>query len=252
MIMPARRNFSEGGYLAALLLLNVCCVTHSCTFRSSGGHSGSVIIFMEISLRNILAHMINPKFFLLLFLFPLFICNQKANAQTDEIVIRQVFRALIDSKELWEKDILFFERRVGKTYFNYDSISFQKLTGLQVPQKILVDIVHNTKNYTNKTEWDENEFNKKVTFVSGKDTIAIDSKPYISFLPEKQVDSFLTYASTKIVYSISKIAFDDSHQTAVFEFSVHFGKSGFSSEGILIHKVFGRWLIVRKYHFVIS
>lgn len=113
--------------------------------------------------------------------------------------------------------------------------------------------MNNSKKIINKNKWKEDELNDKVSIIAGtNDTTLIDRKPYIKCLSEKQLDSVSKYSPTLSVYSISKLIFNDKHDTAVFQ--LDYGKAGryFSFESVLIHKVFGKWVIIRRFDWLIS
>ena len=148
---------------------------------------------------------------------------------------------------------MFLKEDIDDTFFRYDSISFVKKTGLEIFQKNLEEIRNNSKKNIKKNKWKEDELNYKVFRISGmNDTTLIDRKPYIKCLSEKQLDSVSKYSPTLSVYSISKLIFNDDHDTAVFH--LNFGKAGkyFSFESILIHKVFGKWIIIRRFDWAMS
>jgi hypothetical protein len=178
---------------------------------------------------------------------------QKLNAQTDESIIGQVISELLNcSVEVG--DTLFLEQSISNTFFHDDSISFKKKTGLEVAQKTLAEIIDNSKNINIDNKWKEDELNKKIIVVSRmNDTTLISGKPYIKCMSEKQLDYISNYSSALSIYSISKLIFSDNHQTAVFHFS--FGKAGigfFSFESIFISKVFGKWIIIRRFDWGMS
>ena len=69
----------------------------------------------------------------------------------------------------------------------------------------------------------------------------------------KTISLLSKYLPTQNIYSVSKLIFSDNRQTAVFHFS--FGKAGtgfFSFESILISKIFGKWIIIRKFDWGMS
>ena len=61
---------------------------------------------------------------------------------------------------------MFFDQRINNTYFHDDSISFKKKTGLEVPQKMLAEILNNSKKIFNDKKWTEDELNKKIMVAS--------------------------------------------------------------------------------------
>ncbi len=178
---------------------------------------------------------------------------QKINAQTNESIISQLISELLDCSSKVD-DTLFFDQRISATFFHDDSISFKKKTGLEVPQKTLAEILNNSNKINNDNKWKEDELNKKIIVVSGmNDTTLISGKPYIKCLSEKQLVYVSKYLLTLSIYSISKLIFSDNRQTAVFHLS--YGKAGigfFSFESIFISKVFGKWIIIRRFDWSIS
>jgi len=187
------------------------------------------------------------------FAFIILFSYQKINAQTDESIIRELiseFQACVSSFG----DTLFLKKEITKTFFRDDSISFVKKTGLEISQKTLEEIMYNSKKIIQENTWKEDKLNSKVVRISGtNDTTLTDRKPYIKCLSEKQLDSVSKYAPTLDVYSISKLIFSNDEQSAVFHFSR--GKAGtgfFSFETVLIHEVFGKWIIIRRFDWGMS
>ena len=178
---------------------------------------------------------------------------QKIYAQTDEIIISQLISELLDCSSKVD-DTLFFDQHINNTFFHDDSISFKKKTGLEVPQKTLAEIINNSKKINSDNKWKEGELNKKIIVVSRmNDTTLISGKPYIKCLSEKQFDYVSKNLPTLSIYSISKLIFSDNRQTAVFHLS--YGKAGiglFSFESIFIGKVFGKWIIIRRFDWGMS
>ena len=180
---------------------------------------------------------------------------QKINAQTNENIISQLISELVDCSSKVD-DTLFFDQHISTTFFHDDSISFKKKTGLEVPQKTLAEIISNSKkiNSDNNNKWREDELNKKIIVVSRmNDTALISGKPYIKCLSEKQLDYVSKNLPTLSIYSISKLIFNDNRQAAVF--NLRYGKAGigfFSFESIFISKVFGKWIIIRRFDWGMS
>lgn len=185
---------------------------------------------------------------IILILFP----SQKMTAQTDESIIRGLISEFPDCYSKFD-DTLFLKEQIDDTFFRYDSISFVRKTSLEISQKTLHELINNSKENNKKNKWKESELNDKTSIIpETNDTILIDREPYIKCLSEKQLDSVSKYSPALSVYSISKLIFNNSHDTAVFQ--LDFGKAGkyFSHESILIHKVFGKWVIVQKYDWSMS
>lgn len=178
---------------------------------------------------------------------------QKINAQTDENIISQLISELLDCTSKVD-DTLFFDQHISNTFFHDDSIYFKKKTGLEVPQKTLAEIINNSKKINSDNKWKEDELNKKIIVVSRmNDTTLISRKPYIKCLSQKQLNYVSKNLPTLSIYSISKLIFSDNRQTAVFHLS--YGKAGigfFSFESIFISKVFGKWIIIRRFDWGMS
>ena len=178
---------------------------------------------------------------------------QEVNAQSDERIINEVLSGLLDCRSSSENDTVFFEQYIGNTFFNSDSISMQKKTGLQIPQRMLSEIISNSREAKKENYWNEDKLNEKFMVISQKnDTTILRRKPYIKCLSEKQLDSISIIGPALSVYSISRLIFDNNQQTAIFEFA--YGKGGryFSFESVLIKKIFSRWIIVQKFDWKIS
>lgn len=129
----------------------------------------------------------------------------------------------------------------------------RKETGLQIPQNTLLEITDNSKQSKKDNLWREDLMNEKQVGISAKiDTVLLGRKPYIKCLSEKELVSISTYLPTQSVYSISRLSFDDNHQTAVFQLDHGRGGRYFYSESLLIKKVFGRWIIIQRFGFIMS
>lgn len=178
--------------------------------------------------------------------------SHKMIAQSDESIIRGFISEFRDCYSKFD-DTLVLKAQINYTFFRYDSISFVRKTGLEISKETLQELINNSKENNTKNKWKESDLNDKRSIIAEtNDTILIDKKPYIKCLSEKQLDSVSKYSPTLGVYSISKLIFNNSHDTAVFQ--LDFGKAGkyFSHESILIHKVFGKWVIIQKYDWSMS
>ena len=178
---------------------------------------------------------------------------QQVNAQSEENVISEILSDLLNCSSGVSNDTMFFEKRIRKTFFNDDSISMEKKTGLQIPQRILSEIISNSKELGKEGCWDQDQLNKKFMVISPKgDTTFVNRKPHIRCVSQKQLDSISTFSSTSSVYSISQLLFDNNQQTAIFQFEYCKGGRYFFFETVLIKKIFGRWRIVQKFDWAIS
>jgi hypothetical protein len=175
------------------------------------------------------------------------------NAQTDESIIKGLIIEFLDCYSKFNNDTFLLKEDIDETFFRYDSITFVKKTGLEISQKTLEEIMNNSKKINKKNKWKEDELNDKVIRISSSNNTAlIDEKPYIKCLSENQLDSIFKFSPTLSVYSISKIIFNANQDTAVFQLNL--GKAGrcFSFENILISKVFGKWIVIRRFDWVMS
>jgi len=153
----------------------------------------------------------------------------------------------------FDNDTLFLKQDIATTFFRCDSISFVKKTGLQIPQKNLEEIMNNSREINKDNKWKQDELNDKVIMISGtNDRTLITIKPFIKCLSSKQLDSVSKYSPTVSVYSISKLIFDENHQTAIFQLNYGRAERSFSFESVLISKVFGKWIIIRRFDWMIS
>ncbi len=177
----------------------------------------------------------------------------KINAQADESIIGQILADLLNFSSEIHNDTVFFEQHIVNTSFNYDSISIEKKTGLQIPEKTLLEITSNSREAKRKNQWNEAQLNEKLMVISPKnDTAFLSRKPYVKCLSKNQLDSVSKFTPTLSIYSISGLVFDNNQQTAVFELAYGRGGRYFSFESVLIKKIFNRWIIIQKFDFIIS
>lgn len=178
---------------------------------------------------------------------------QKASSQTDESIVSQILGDLLNCSAEIYNDTVLLEKHKGNTFFNYDSISMEKKSGLQIPQKTLSEIIINSRASKYESQWNEDQLNKMLIVISPKnDTAFLGRKPYVHCLSENQLDSVFSYSPTLSVYSISQLIFDNNQQTAIFELAYGRGGRCFSFESVLIKKIFKRWTIVKRFDWRIS
>jgi hypothetical protein len=167
----------------------------------------------------------------------------RVEAQNDEDIIHgllfELFYSEFNDYGDISKDTILISSRIYKTYFDFDSISFEAETGLKVPNKIILELKKNVEPDDFISFWDENKFNKGTDQVNG---------PTFKCLSTSEEDSL--FERTKIshdIYSISKILFDDARETGIFYFLYTPMPGDVSGGTILIRKVFGLWVIVTRY-----
>jgi hypothetical protein len=171
-----------------------------------------------------------------------------SHAQTDEKLIKEIFYPLFDP----QTDTLILQSQIDKTYFDDDSTTILKETGLKVPRRIISEWKKNIVSDNFISEWDEHVLNKPDTIYDEKDTI-IDSKPVFVCMSKRNIN--LLFEKTKKrqpVYAISKILYDDSGENAIFDLTCIPWPGDFSSQTIFIKKIFGKWIIVSRFHFLLS
>lgn len=184
----------------------------------------------------------------LLILIILLLTFNEVNAQTDEQIINEILLDLFGS----QNDTIMIKSLKTKTYFEYDSISFEKTTGLTVPSSIIIEWKSNEDNKNFVDNWNEHYLNKTDTIFYDNDTI-IRKKPIFKVMSNDEVSKLFERTQTRQkVYSISKILFDDIKENALFYFTITPWPGDFSSEAILIKKVFGKWTRISSFDFIMS
>lgn len=170
------------------------------------------------------------------------------NAQNDEQIINEI---LFDLFSL-QQDTILIKNLKTKTYFEYDSVSFENTTGLTVPSKIISEWNNNEESQDYSTEWDEQKLNKIDTLFLENDTV-IGKKPVFKCLSKDEIDQlFEKTKKREKIYSISKILFDNSKENAIFHFIIIPWPGDFYFESILIKKVFGKWKIIERFDFTMT
>ena len=180
----------------------------------------------------------------LIAIFLFLITFNNLNAQTDEQILHKIFFDLFDLSH-YQQDTILIEKGKRKTYFEDDSISFEYKTGLTVPSKIISEWKKNEENQDFIDEWNEHLLNRK-------DTI-IGKKPIFKCLSRNEIiQLFDSTQKRQGIYSVSKILFDDSKENAIFHFTVSSWHGSFYSVSILIKKIFGKWVIIDRYDYIMS
>jgi hypothetical protein len=170
------------------------------------------------------------------------------NAQTDEQIINEILFDLFDLQQ----DTILIENIKTKTYFEYDSVSFENMTGLTVPSTIISEWNNNEENQDFSAEWNDQIFNKIDTFFLENDTV-IGKKTVFKCLSKDEIAQlFEKTKKRQKIYSISKILFDNSKENAKFHFVLIPWPGDFYSETILIMKVFGKWKIIERFDFTMT
>ena len=170
------------------------------------------------------------------------------NAQTDEQIINEILFDLFGLQQ----DTILIENIKTKTYFEYDSVSFENMTGLTVPSRIISEWKNNEEPQDFSVEWNEQKLNKIDTLFLENDTV-IGKKPVFKCLSKGEIDQlFEKTKKRQKIYSISKILFDNSKENAIFHFVIIPWTSDFYSETILIKKVFGKWKIIERFDFTMT
>jgi len=169
-------------------------------------------------------------------------------AQTDEQILNEILFDLFG----FQQDTILFKSLMTNTYFEYDSVSFEYTSGLTVPSQIISEWKNNEENKDFTAKWNEQDLNKIDTIFFENDTIII-KKPLFKCLTQNEINQiFDRTPKRQKIYSVSKILFDDSKENAVFHFTIIPWPGGFSSETIMIKKIFGKWTIINRFDFVMS
>ena len=177
-------------------------------------------------------------------------------AQTDESVINSIFDELflpnVYSSFKDHRDTILISSSRYRTSFDLDSITFRNETGLMVPTSIINELCKNVEPKDYVSYWNQDELNRTDTTYLPNDTV-IGLKPFFKCLTEDE-KSFLFEKTKKRhgINFITKILYDDKRENAVFDFGVTPQPGDFISQKIFIKKVFGKWVIITRFHFVMS
>ena len=103
-----------------------------------------------------------------------------------------------------------------------------------------------------KANWNEQGLNKIDTIFIENDII-IFKKPIFKCLTRNEINQvFERTQKRQKIYTVSNILFDNSQENAVFHFTTIPWPKDFSSETILIKKIFGKWTIVTRFDFAMT
>ena len=167
------------------------------------------------------------------------------NAQTDAQIINEILFDLFGLQQ----DTFLIENVKTKTYFEYDSVSFEKMTGLAIPSRIISDWKINEENQDFIAEWNEKDLNIIDSLFLENDTV-IRKMPVFICLSKVEIEQLFEQTKKRQkIYSVSNILFDNSHENAVFHFIIIPWPGDFYAETILIKKVFGKWKIIERFDF---
>jgi len=196
---------------------------------------------------------------LIQFIF-LLISFSNLNAQADEQILNELLFHLFDHQEL-VKGIIHIEEKQIKTYFSKDSISLELETGFAIPSNIISEWEKNIENQTFQPKWNEESFNKRDTVLIGKDTV-LSKKPIFKCLSEHEMHQMLRssqklfnldrqqfYEKQEVIYSIGRIIFDSSRETAIFSFVGSSRSDAAWGRTVLIKKVFEKWIIIASFDY---
>lgn len=177
-------------------------------------------------------------------------------AQSDESIINSIIDDLFPPTEYISfknhKDTILINSTINRTYFDYDSISFKNETGFIVPTNIISELCKNIEPKDFVSYWNQDKLNRTDTIYLSNDT-TIGLKPFVKCLSTDEMDLlFESPQKRRRIYFIDKIIFDDKRENAVFNFGYTSWPGDFSSEKILIKKVFGKWVIITRFNFLMS
>jgi len=136
----------------------------------------------------------------LITLFLILISFNNLSAQTEEQILNEILFDLTG----FQQDTILIESLMSKTYFEYDSVSFENTTGLAVPLKIISEWKNNEKNKDFAAKWNEQDLNK-IDIIFLEDDTIICKKPVFRCLSKKEIDQIFDRAQKRQkIYSIRK------------------------------------------------
>lgn len=164
------------------------------------------------------------------------------NAQNNERIINDMFFDLFGR----HKDTIFIVREMSKPNFKFDSTIIEDKTGLKLSNSIIQEWERNINLYDSSIYWNEFELNngyfKNLTFVGEKAALKCIEKNQIKTLNKKK---------RKVIYSTSKIVFDDKKENAIFRL-LTYGQGVSIEETVLVKKIFEKWIIVGRFGWIIK
>jgi len=177
-------------------------------------------------------------------------------SQTDEMVINSIFHELFSPIEYSSfkdhRDTVFINLKKDRTSFDFDSITFRNETGFMVPTNIISEFCKNVEPKDYVSYWNQEELNRTDTIYLQTDTV-IGLKPFVKCLTaDEKMLLFEKRPIRQRIYLINNILFDDKRENAVFDFGDTPRPGVFSSQKIFIKKIFGKWVIITRFEFVMS
>ena len=129
-------------------------------------------------------------------IFILLLTFSNLNAQTDEQIINKILFDLFG----FQQDTILIKNIKTKTYFEYDSVSFENMTGLTVPSKIISEWKNNEEAQDYSAEWNEQELNKIDTLYLENDTVIV-KKPVFKCLSKDKIDQLFEMTKKREKYT---------------------------------------------------
>jgi hypothetical protein len=181
-------------------------------------------------------------------------------AQNDEQIINEILFELFGDQG-WQKDTIFVAQAKIKTFFYNDINTYEYIMGFAIPSNIISEWKENIEEESLQSIWNEEHLNKKITSLIENDTL-IEKKPFFRCLSEDEIDKkFMKnqelwnsnrqqfYINHESIYSIGKIIFDKSKETAIFRFVTSSRFDVASGYTVLIKKIFGKWVIITRFDY---
>jgi hypothetical protein len=164
------------------------------------------------------------------------------SAQTDEEIIRGLQHDLFS----YGLDTIWLDSYNFKIISDLDSSYLADYSDLKIPHEIINDWKKNSQ-YFHVSSWDESLLNKVDTFFFQSDTI-FPLRHIFRCISESELDKlFKNRLYFKKFYSLSKIIFDNSRENAILHMTFKQSDFHFSSETIIIKKIFGKWILVSRF-----
>lgn len=170
-----------------------------------------------------------------------------ASAQTNEEIIDKLQLDLFD----YGPDTIWLDSYNFKIDSKFDSTYFADYGGLTIPHDIIKDWIKNSENF-HVSSWNESQLNKVDTILFKSDTI-FPLRHIFKCISESEMDElFKSRLYLKKIYSLSSIIFDNSRENAIFEMAFKQSDFHFSSEIIIIKKIFGKWILVSRFGYSVE
>ena len=194
---------------------------------------------------------IYPKLIIFILLLNTF---HNLQAQTDEQIINELFSDLFNPFQEWLPDTIYIKDEKINTFLDiWEDNSYENIMGFVIPSNIISEWKENMKNKNFEPKWNEEHLNIRDTIFVGKDTVLV-SKPVFKCLSQNEIDKIFTEnlkpsdTNRKRIYSIGKIVFDNSKETAIFRFA----NSSSVVYTVLIKKIFEKWVIITTFDYSMS